>query len=180
MCDTPDFETIKRLRNLLLDPIDLPFKRLHPNATLPAKSGDLEACYDFTCVEDDNFLVTDCVLGLEKGVKRPFVEMRPGQSRVFKLGVAAAIPEGRALFYWDRSGMGAKRNIHRLAGVIDCTYRGERMVCLTNHSRDAQIIEAGDKIIQGHLALILPGTPVWTDDLPESYRGDAGFGSTGK
>jgi len=173
-------QRLQRLEALLVFDIDFPFKKLHPDATLPAKAGEKEACYDFTCVADENFLPTDCVLGLEKGVQSPFVEMRPGDSRVFKLGIAAAIPEGRALFYWDRSGMGAKRNLHRLAGVIDSTYRGEWMVCLTNHSRDVQIIEAGDKIIQGHLALVLPGTPKWVDDLPESYRGEAGFGSTGR
>jgi len=173
-------ERLQELEALIRFDCDFPFKRLHPDATLPAKSGKLEACYDFTCVEDENFLASDCVLGLEKGVRSPFVEMKPGASRTFNLGLSAAIPEGRALFYWDRSGMGAKRNIHRLAGVIDCTYRGEWMVCLTNHSRDTQIIEAGDKIIQGHLALVLPSTPTWVDDLPESYRGDAGFGSTGK
>ena len=76
--------------------------------------------------------------------------------------------------------MGAKKNIHRLAGVIDCTYRGEWMVVLTNLSKDSHIIEAGDKIIQAQLALVIPANPVWTNELPESYRGESGFGSTGR
>jgi len=168
------------LEQLLIADMVLPFKRLHEDARLPFKSGELEACYDMTCVEDDSFRSFDCYMGLDHCVRENFKPLKPGQSHIFHTGVACAIPQGRVLFLWDRSGMGAKRNIHRLAGVIDCTYRGEIMVCLTNLSKDVQIIEAGDKIIQGHLALVLPGTPKWVVELPSSYRGEAGFGSTGK
>lgn len=173
-------QIVAELRDLLLTPVDLPFKRLHPDAQLPHKAGEEEACYDFHCVSDDSFLPPDCISGVENCVSNPFVVLNPGDSRTFKTGLACAIPRGRAMFLWDRSGMGAKKNIHRLAGVIDCTYRGEWMVCLTNLSRQRHVIEAGDKIVQGHLALVLPGMPKWVDDLPDSYRGTAGFGSTGR
>jgi len=171
---------MERLEGLLTSPMSLPFKKLHPDACLPAKSGELEACYDICCVADENFWDEDTVLGVNKGVSAPFALLEPGRSRIFHTGLACAIPEGRAMYLWDRSGMGAKKNIHRLAGVIDCTYRGEWMVCLTNLSSSSHLIEAGDKIVQGQLALVLPGSPVWVDDLPESYRGEAGFGSTGR
>ena len=168
------------LEALLLEPFDFPFKKLHSNAQLPSKSGELEACYDIKCVGDDEFERPDSVLGVEKGVSCPFVLLERDEIRTFHTGLACAIPEGRALYLWDRSGMGAKRNIHRLAGVIDCTYRGELLVCLANLSNQQQLIEEGDKIVQGQLALVLPGNPVWVDDLPDSYRGEAGFGSTGR
>ncbi len=48
-----------KLSNLLLDKITLPFKKLHPDAKLPAKAGPLEACYDICCVEDENFIQFD-------------------------------------------------------------------------------------------------------------------------
>lgn len=177
------FDEITHLR-LLLDlfreDLVLPFKRLHPDATLPAKSGVSEACYDITCVADDDFEAPDSACGVTNDVMCPCVVLKPGDSHVFKTGLACAIPQGRAMYLWDRSGMGAKRNIHRLAGVIDCTYRGEWMVCLTNLSKSSQVIHTGDKIVQGQLALVLPGKPIWVDELPESYRGKAGFGSTGR
>ncbi len=171
---------IEHLENLLINAVDFPFKRLHPNAKLPAKAGELEACYDISCVADDRFWEPECIAGIEYGVKKKFMELKPGRSHVFHTGLACAIPKGRALFLWDRSGMGAKKNIHRLAGCLDSSYRGEVLVSLINLSNDTHIIEEGDRIIQGHLALVLPGTPVWVDELPESYRGYKGFGSTGK
>jgi dUTP pyrophosphatase len=177
---TDEIARLRSLLDLFREDVVLPFKRLHPNATLPAKSGEDEACYDFTCVADANFEAPNSELGVQYDVECPFVLLQPGDSYNFKTGVACAIPQGRAMYLWDRSGMGAKKNIHRLAGVIDCTYRGEWIVCLTNLSKSAHVIQAGDKIIQGQLALVLPGTPVWTDELPESYRGEAGFGSTGR
>jgi len=167
------------LESLLVGPMELPFKKLHEDAQLPHKAGPQEAAYDFHCVEDDRFLSIDSVGGLQLRATKPFFILRPGTSHIFHTGVACAIPEGRALFLWDRSGMGAKKNIHRLAGVIDSGYTGPVLVSLINLSRETHIIETGDKIVQGHLALVLPGTPVWVDELPESYRGDKGFGSTG-
>ena len=168
------------LNKLLVDVCKLPFKQLHPDAKLPHKAGELEACYDICCVPDDSFLKPECVLGVEYDVRSPFVQLKPGDSHIFHTGIACAIPEGRNMFLWDRSGMGAKKNVHRLAGVIDCTYRGEWLVSLINLSHQPHIIQAGDKIIQGQLALVLPSQPVWVEDLPESYRGEAGFGSTGR
>lgn len=172
-------EDISRLENILIKDRQLPFKRLCEAAQLPHKAGDLEACYDFHCVADDTFMDPQCIRGIDSGATNPFKELAPGDSHVFHTGVSCAIAKGQAMFLWDRSGMGAKKNIHRLAGCIDSTYRGEILVSLINLSRETHIIEAGDRIIQGHLALVLPGTPTWVDELPESYRGDAGFGSTG-
>jgi dUTP pyrophosphatase len=158
----------------------LPFKSLHPDAQLPNKAGELEAAYDITCVTDERFLPHNCKLGLDNDMENPFIALKPGDSHMFHTGLSCAIPEGRGMFLWDKGGMGAKKKIHVLAGVIDCTYRGEWLVCLTNLSRDTRFIQAGHEIVQGHLALILPGDPVWVDELPESYRGEGKFGSTGR
>ena len=173
-------EQVEQLMGLLVYECWLPFKSLHPDAQLPRKSGEDEACYDFWCVADDTFWPKDSVCGINMNVSNPFVLLYSGDSRTFKLGLSCAIPKGRAMYLWDRSGMGAKKNIHRLAGVIDCTYRGEWQVSLINLSKDTHVIQAGDKIIQGQLALVIPGVPGWVDELPDSYRGSNGFGSTGR
>jgi dUTP pyrophosphatase len=182
-------ETAKnRLENLLLNNISLPFKKLHKNAILPAKAGDGEACYDICCVADDEF---EEIYDSEKcehsrensdsGVYycRQFY-LNPGKSKIFRTGLSCEIPNGRAIYLWDRSGMGAIKNIHRLAGVIDSTYRGEILVSLINLSEKSHVVKEGDKIIQAQLSLVLPATPVWVDELNTSYRGENGFGSTGR
>lgn len=161
-------ERLERLESLLIHPVKLPFKQLVSTATLPKKGGPLEACYDITCVRDDDFFIT--------GQRIYGLILHPGESHVFHTGLACAVPEGRNVYLWDRSGMGAKRNIHRLAGVIDCTYRGEWKVSLINLSKQVQTIHEGDRIVQAQLALVIPGEPCWTDKLPESYRGEKGFG----
>lgn len=156
---------------------ELKFKKLHNDAKLPEKAGKLEACYDICCVEDEDFID----FGVHNnGDTASYYIMNPGESKIFHTGLSCEIPDGQAMFLWDRSGMGAKKNIHRLAGVIDCTYRGEILVSLINLSKDVNIINAGDKIIQGHISLVIPGKPVWSDELSESWRGENGFGSTGQ
>jgi dUTP pyrophosphatase len=140
--------------------MQIKFKKLRPDAEIPAKAGMLEAGIDITTV--------DCV------------QLAPGESYVFHTGLAAAIEEGYCVVLFDRSGMGAKRNIHRLAGVIDCTYRGEILVCLVNLSDDSQFIQPGDKIIQG-LVLPVPEVSILeVDTLDETERGSKGFGSSDK
>jgi dUTP pyrophosphatase len=75
--------------------------------------------------------------------------------------------------------MGAKHNIHRLAGVIDANYRGEWMVSLINLSKKPYTIFEGDKIIQAiiqrdeQLDFVL-------GELDETSRGEQGFGSSGR
>jgi len=144
---------------MYLTHMQIKFQKLRPDAKIPAKAGAKEAGIDITTV--------DCV------------QLVPGECHIFHTGLAAAIEEGYCVVLFDRSGMGAKKNIHRLAGVIDCTYRGEWLVCLANLSEDTHFIQPGDKIIQG-LVLPVPETSIIeVDTLDETERGSKGFGSTG-
>ncbi len=146
-------ERVEILEDLLVNPRHLLFKKLHPDAVLPAKAGPLEACYDMCCVKDDEFYVDD------RGNCR--YNLSVGQSHIFHTGLACDLPDGRALFLWDRSGMGAKRNLHRLAGVINCKSNTEILVSLVNLSSTPQVIYSGDVIAQAHMSIVLPGTPLW-------------------
>ena len=131
----------------------------HPDAILPSKSTEFAAGLDLYSVDS--------------------VHLEPGSSHLFRTGIMAAVPHGFCAVLFDRSGMGGKRNIHRLAGVIDEDYRGEWLVSLINLSRSGQDINRGDKIVQ---ALILPVPVVRVvevSELPGTVRGEAGFGSTG-
>ena len=81
-----------------------------------------------------------------------------------------------------RSGLAAKNNISVLntPGTIDSDYRGEIKVIIFNHSKQNFIINNGDRIAQMVLNPILKMELEETDNLPDTVRGEGGFGSTGK
>jgi dUTP pyrophosphatase len=65
-------------------------------------------------------------------------------------------------------------------GLIDSGYRGELRVVLLNTDRDESFtVEPGMRIAQLVLVPATVAALVETDDLPESERGVAGFGSSG-
>ena len=80
---------------------------------------------------------------------------------------------------WDRSGMAAKRGLHRFAGVIDSGYRGEVKVCLWNSADKYCIIHAGERIAK----IIFQEVPQFdlteVASLDDTERGEGGFGSSG-
>ncbi len=164
--------------------IEVQFKRIHKFAKRPTKANDLDLGYDFYVVADDDFAV------LTKDMAPAFVAtpdycraslvIPPGETHMFHLGIKVAIQEGYGCLLWDRSGMGGKRLLHRFAGVIDGTYRGEWMCRLFNHSNEAQVIHEHDRIVQGVLTEVINGTWDEVDELPASVRGEGGFGSSGR
>ncbi len=92
-------------------------------------------------------------------------------------GVKVAIPEGYFGLIKERSSMAAK-GIFVMGGVIDSGYRGEIMVNLANISGYDYEVKSGDRIAQ---LIILPCSAVMVKgELPDSNRGENGFGSTGR
>ena len=140
--------------------MQIKFQKLAPSAKIPAKSNDHAAGFDIATTET--------------------YELGPGESFLYHTGLASSIEEGYCVVLFDRSGMGAKKNIHRLAGVIDSDYRGEWLVCLTNLSRNMYVIHAGDNIVQGLVLPVLQTSIIEVDSLDETVRGSKGFGSSDK
>ena len=81
-----------------------------------------------------------------------------------------------------RSGLADKNNISVLntPGTIDSDYRGEIKIILFNHGSENFIINNKDRVAQMVLTPIIKMELEETKELPESIRGDGGFGSTGK
>ena len=105
-----------------------------------------------------------------------------GQTICISTGIYMAIPEGYYGRIADRSSM-AKNNLHIVGGVIDCSYRGEIKVLLHNtESLGVREISAGQKFAQIIITKICELEPAVIDfnDLPDSARGEKGFGSSGR
>ena len=103
----------------------------------------------------------------------------PGERKLIKTGFAVMLPPGHYGRIAPRSGLAYKNGIDVLAGVIDVDYRGDIGVILLNTSDRIFTVEAGDKIAQLIVEACAYPVSVVVSELPETGRGQSGFGSTG-
>ncbi len=114
-------------------------------------------------------------------IKNPLI-VKPQTSSLVPTGLSVAFSENFEIQVRPRSGLAAKNNISILntPGTIDSDYRGEIKVIIYNHSNIDFIINNGDRIAQMVLSPVIKMKLEETNDLPETIRGEGGFGSTGK
>ena len=107
--------------------------------------------------------------------------IRPGAIHAVATGIALAIPEGFEGQVRPRSGLALKHGVTVLnaPGTIDADYRGEVKVILINHGPEPFRIARGDRIAQLVVAAVASVTFERVDVLPDTARGQRGFGSTG-
>ena len=110
------------------------------------------------------------------------VTLEPGERRLIPTGLAVAIPEGHAGFVLPRSGLAMQKGVTVLnaPGLIDSGYRGELKVLLINHGGAAVAIGRGERIAQLVIQSVAQPRLVEVERLPDSARGEGGFGSTGR
>ena len=110
------------------------------------------------------------------------IELKPGKSCLVPTGLSVAFSKEYEIQIRPRSGLAAKNNITVLntPGTIDSDYRGELKIILFNHGNENFIINNNDRIAQMVLTPIIKMELEETKDLPETIRGEGGFGSTGK
>ena len=138
------------------------FKRLDDGAVLPSYARPGDAALDLSSLVD--------------------VEVGPGERAMIPTGVAVAIPEGHAGLVLPRSGLASKRGLTlaNAPGLIDSGYRGEVTCAVVNLDRTEPVsIRKGERIAQLLIVATPAVFPEWAADLPESERGEGGFGSTG-
>jgi dUTP pyrophosphatase len=110
------------------------------------------------------------------------VELGPGERAVVPTGIAVAIPEGYAGLVIPRSGLALEHGISLVntPGLIDSGYRGELRVIALNTDRErAFTVGAGMRIAQLVVTPVPDVDVIALDQLPETVRGAAGFGSSG-
>ena len=160
-----------------------------PNYETPASAGmDVRANFD-NIVE--KFLFNTTVKEHENvridvnGETHHLIEsitINPGGRALIPTGLRVAIPEGYEIQVRPRSGLALKNGITLLntPGTIDADYRGDIGVIVINHGTEPFTIIAGDRI--GQIVLNKVERIEWKEvnNLPDTIRGEGGFGSTGK
>jgi len=145
-----------------ISPLDVLIIRLDPGVPLPAYARSGDAGADLFAAED--------------------VDLAPGERALVRTGVAIALPEGYAGFVHPRSGLAARHGVTLVnaPGTIDAGYRGEIKVILLNTDLARAVsLRRGDRIAQLVVQRVENVTFREVPALPESARGDNGFGSTG-
>ena len=138
-------------------------QRLHDGATLPTRAYEGDAGLDLSACER--------------------VELGPGERAVVGTGLTVAIPDGHAGFVQPRSGLAARHGITILntPGLVDAGYRGELKVVLLNTDRSEQfVVEPGMRIAQLVVVPVALPEPTEVTELPDSERGEKGFGSSAR
>lgn len=108
----------------------------------------------------------------------------PGERVLIPSGIKVKLPPNMALMFVNKSGVASKRGLDVLACLVDEDYSQEVHINLVNTGKDAVIIEAGEKIVQG---ILIPAYYFKIDELSNSeYESSfektsrtGGFGSTG-
>ena len=110
------------------------------------------------------------------------VTIGPGQRATVGTGISLALPDGYVAFVVPRSGLAAKHGITVLnsPGTVDAGYRGEIRVTLLNTDTTSEFtVSPGDRIAQLIVMPFVRARFIEVDELPESERGEGGFGSSG-
>ena len=139
----------------------LRFKKVHPEAVLPAYAHASDAGMDVRSVED--------------------VVIPPGGRALVHTGLVMLLPPGYEAQVRPRSGLALKHGVTVLntPGTIDSGYRGEVGVILANFGSEGFAVAKGDKIAQIVVAPVTQAAIEEAYEIDETDRGAGGFGSTG-
>ena len=141
------------------------FKKLHPDAIIPARATAFSAGFDLYALEDTNVLY--------------------GGSTLVPTGVAVQVPFGTYGRIAMRSGLAVKQHLAVSAGVIDVDYTGPIGVVvfctlpINDHFLDGYLIKKGERFAQLVIEKISYATGVEVKEFTHQYLDHIGFGSTG-
>ncbi len=142
----------------------LSIQRLHPQAQLPKRATKDSAGYDLYALPEAPITIA------------------PGEICKIPTGIAVAPSRADvALCIFPRSGLSTKHGITlaNSVGLVDSDYRGELIVPLINHGKEAFTVEPGMRIAQLVVLPILTPELKEVSSLDETDRGAGGFGASG-
>lgn len=107
--------------------------------------------------------------------------LAPGSIKLVPTGIKVAVPSGYELQVRPRSGLAVRGiGIVNSPGTVDSDYRGEIKVLLINFGRRPFLINKGDRIAQAILTPVARARIKDVDFLDVTFRGEGGFGHTGR
>lgn len=137
------------------------FKRIHPDAVLPAFAHPSDAGMDIRSVAS--------------------LVIPVGKRALVPTGLVVNLPPAYEAQVRPRSGLALKNGVTVLnaPGTIDAGYRGEIGVILANFGEADFEVRKGDRIAQLVIAPVTQPMIVETSEVEATDRGTGGFGSTG-
>lgn len=139
-------------------------KKVHKDAVIPQYMTSGSVAFDICAIED--YTIYNALV-------------------MVRTGIAVCIPDGYEINVRARSGLSLKHpNYIAISGggTIDTDYRGEIIVPIVNngHRKQPWEIKKGDRIAQCVVSPIAQYDIEVVDDLPETERGEGGYGHTGR
>lgn len=124
--------------------------------------------------------VEDAGCDLKANIPSP-ITIKPWKSVWVGTGVHLAMPEGMFALQAPRSGLSCNHGITlaNAPGIIDPGYRGEIRCKLVNLSDEPYTVYPLERIAQLVFLPLVNAVFAEVDSLPESSRGEDGYGSTG-
>ncbi|MEO1235279.1 MAG: dUTP diphosphatase [Planctomycetota bacterium] len=109
------------------------------------------------------------------------VVIASGAIALVPCGFKMAVPVGYEAQVRPRSGLAVKHGLSmpNTPGTIDADYRGEVRVPLINHGPESFTVTPGMRIAQMLIKPVPRTEWVEVDELPDTARGEGGFGHTG-
>lgn len=142
--------------------ITIRFKRIHPDAVLPAYAHPSDAGMDLRSVDE--------------------LTIAPGKRALVHTGLVLMLPPMYEAQVRPRSGLAFKNGVTVLnaPGTVDSGYRGEVGVILINLGECDFAIHKGDRIAQLVIAPVTQPQVEESEVVDDTDRGAGGFGSTGR
>jgi len=108
------------------------------------------------------------------------VYLHPDETILIPTGLKIQLPEGYEAQIRPRSGLALKYGVFAVLGTIDSDYRGEIGVILTNNSKQAYLVNPGERVAQMVINKVEQIEWDQVEVLDTTERGEGGFGHTGK
>lgn len=145
--------------------IDVHFKKLPHAGDLPLPSYESAAAAG---------------MDIRAALEEPLT-LAPGKRALVPTGLKMVLPPGYEAQIRPRSGLAWRNGITMLntPGTIDSDYRGEVKVLAVNLGDEPFTIQHGNRIAQMVIAPVQQCRIQEVQKLPDSARGEGGFGSTG-
>ena len=108
------------------------------------------------------------------------VEILAGSSVIVDTGLSFELHRGTYGQIASRSGLAFKSNIRAFPGIVDWDFRGPIKLLLYNLGKQNYKVKVGDKVAQLIIVKIDEPRVVEVAELGDTFRGEKGFGSSGR